>query len=145
MNQRRTDAARLAELAASSQRAESAAAQGLIADFVAELKARQVAPTPLRAHTLTGRSVKTDRLGWYLNMAKSVAIGEDGSYYLLIVPATWRTRFFGAAIQPSAPPLIVGRGGRDGEGGELRVLLAAALEAYAPNPPHATQPDTGTV
>lgn len=101
----------------------------LIDAFVAEARARGVPVEPLRATLFTGQSVKTDKRGWYLRKNQSLAIGEDGSYYVLTVPGGLRERLTGVALQSSPPPLVVGRGGRDGESGSLSDFLAWRLDA----------------
>ncbi|MDR1428589.1 MAG: hypothetical protein LBJ08_12685, partial [Bifidobacteriaceae bacterium] len=108
------------------------AAHAHIDRFIAAAKARRLVPEHLRATTLEGRSVKTDRRGWYLNAARSVAVGEDGSFYRLVVPGTsLLARFKAVELHPSAPPLVVGLGARDGESGDLTGFLEAALAAYS--------------
>ncbi len=126
---RAEEAARRAELAAAQERGESQQAQVLIDAFVAEARARGVPVEPLRATLFTGQSVKTDKRGWYLRKNQSLAIGEDGSYYVLTVPGGLRERLTGVALQSSPPPLVVGRGGRDGESGSLSDFLAWRLDA----------------
>jgi hypothetical protein len=126
---RAEEAARRAELAASQERAESRQAQVLIDGFVASAKARGIAPQPLRATLYTGQSVKTDKVGWYLRKNQSLAIGDDGSYYVLTVPGGLRERFSGVKLKASPPPLVVGKGGRDGESGDLAEFLRLRLEA----------------
>jgi hypothetical protein len=126
---RAEEAARRAELAAAQNRAEARQAQKLIDDFVAGAKTRGIAPTPLRATLYTGQSVKTDKVGWYLRKNKSLAIGEDGSYYVLTVPGGLRERLSGVKLKPTPPPLIVGKGGRDGESGDIADFLKWRLEA----------------
>ena len=126
---RAEEAARRAELAANADRAESQQAQILIDEFVAEAKARGIAPKPLRATLYTGQNVKTDKVGWYLRKNQSLAIGDDGSYYVLTVPGGLRERLSGVKLQPKPPPLIVGKGGRDGESGDLSEFLRWRLEA----------------
>jgi hypothetical protein len=76
----------------------------------------------------SGQSVKTDKIGWYLRKNHSVAIGDDGRYYVLIVPGGLRERLSGAKLQPTPPPLVVGRGGKDGETGDLAKFLQLRLE-----------------
>jgi len=125
---RAEEAARRAELAAARDQAESREAQGMIDGFVAEAKARGLAPEPLRATLFDGHAVRTDKNGWYLRKNKSVAIGEDGAYYVLTVPGGLRERLSGVRLQPSPPPLEVGRGGRDGETGDLAEFLRKRLE-----------------
>jgi hypothetical protein len=126
---RAEEAARRAELAASQERAESKQAQVLIDRFVTDAKTRGIAPQPLRATLYTGQSVKTDKVGWYLRKNQSLAIGDDGSYYVLTVPGGLRERLSGVKLKASPPPLIVGKGGRDGESGDLSEFLRWRLEA----------------
>ena len=129
---RRADAQRLAELAASGERAQAEVAQREIDAFVAEITRRGAAPEPLRARLLNGTSVRTDRTGWYLNAARSVAIGPGGEFYQLTVSGTPLARLRGVSISPAQPTLVIGRGGRDGESGDLRDFLARTLAAHAP-------------
>jgi hypothetical protein len=126
---RAEEAARRAELAANQERGESRQAQVLVDAFVRDARARGIAPEPLRATLFDGRSVKTDKVGWYLRKNKSLAIGEDGSYYVLTVPGGLRERLAGVRLQPSPPPLLIGKGGRDGESGSLADFLAWRLAA----------------
>lgn len=130
-NQRQEDARRRQELADAGARAEAAAAQRLLDGFVAELTARAIAPEPLQATLLNGSPAKTDRTGWYLNKAHTVAVGADGSYYQLVVPGSRLARLRGVRLEPSAPSLVIGRGARDGESGDLSDFLARALHTYA--------------
>jgi hypothetical protein len=126
---RAEEAARRAELAANAARGESKQAQVLIDRFVAEARERGIAPHPLRATLYSGQSVKTDKIGWYLRKNQSLAIGEDGSYYVLTVPGGFRERLTGVKLKPSPPPLVVGKGGRDGESGDLGEFLRWRLDA----------------
>ena len=125
---RAEEAARRAELAAARARGESLQAQKIIDEFVATAKAKGIAAHPLRAKLYNGQSVKTDKLGWYLRKNQSVAIGDDGSYYVLAVPGGLRERLSGVKLRPSPPPLIVGEGGRDGETAALADFLRWRLE-----------------
>jgi hypothetical protein len=125
---RAEEAARRAELAAAQARGESREAQKLIDQFVMDAKAKGIRPHPLRATLYGGQSVKTDKLGWYIRKNQSVAIGEDGTYYVLTVPGGLRERFSGVKLTPSPPPLVVGRGGKDGESSELTDLLRWRLD-----------------
>ena len=125
---RAEEAARRAELAAARDQAESREAQQLIDGFVAEAKVRGLAPEPLRATLFDGHGVRTDKSGWYLRKNLSVAVGDDGAYYVLTVPGGLRERLRGVRLQPSPPPLEVGRGGRDGETGDLAEFLRKRLE-----------------
>jgi hypothetical protein len=125
---RAEEAARRAELAAAQEQAESREAQRLIDDFVREAGERGIAPEPLRATLFDGHAVRTDKTGWYLRKNKSVAVGDDGAYYVLTVPGGLRERFSGAKLRATPPPLEVGRGGRDGETGDLADFLRWRLE-----------------
>lgn len=129
---RRDAAQRRADLAETGRRAEATQAQRLIDDFVAEAGRRGLAPQPLRAQTYAGASVKTDKTGWYLTNARSVAIGADGSYYVLLVPGSLTARLTGVRLEGQPPPLHVGQGGRDGEGGELSWFLQRVLNGAGP-------------
>ena len=129
--QRRADARRRAELAAAGERAESETAQREIDTFVAEMTRRGIAPEPLQAVLLNGRRVKSDRCGWYLNNAKTIAVGPGGEFFRLVVPGSALVRWRGAPVEPTPPPLVIARGGRDGESGDLTDFLARALAAYS--------------
>ena len=126
---RAEDAAQRAELAAARDQSESRAAQQLIDGFVAEARARGIAPEPIRATLFDGHAVRTDTTGWYLRRNRSVAVGADGAYYVLTVPGGLRERLTGVKLRPTPPPLEVGRGGRDGETGPLADFLRWRLEA----------------
>ena len=126
---RAEEAARRAALAAGQERAESAKAQVLIDQFLADARAAGIAPEPLRATLYTGQSVKTDKTGWYLRKNRSLAIGEDGGYYVLTVPGGLKERLRGVRLTPTPPPLVVGKGGRDGESGDLAEFLRWRLAA----------------
>ena len=124
---RAEDSARRAELEAAAVRAEAAQAQVLIDAFLAEAKAKGIAPVPLRATLYTGQSVKTDKRGWYLRKNESLAIGDDGAYYILTVPGGLKERLRGVTLKPSLPPMYVGKGGKDGDTGDLREYLDRIL------------------
>ncbi|GAA1397762.1 hypothetical protein [Luteococcus peritonei] len=123
MSQRQEDARRRVELNEQAVRAEAERAQQMIDDFVTEATRRGIAPEPLQAALMGGGQARTDKQGWYLRRNRSIAIGTDGGYYVLTVPGGRMARFTGVKLQPSPPPLQVGRGGRDGETGDLREFL----------------------
>lgn len=128
-SQRQQDARRRVELEQQAARAEAVRAQQLIDAFVAEATRRGIAPEPLRAMLMSGPTVRTDQHGWYLRRDHSIAIGTDGGYYVLTVPGGAMARFTGVKLAPTPPPLVVGRGGRDGETGDLAEFLAWRLDA----------------
>ncbi|WP_188037713.1 hypothetical protein, partial [Actinotalea sp. JY-7885] len=108
--------------------AESAQARAMIARFVAEARERGVAPVPLRARSYDGQSrYRTPLKGWYLRRNESVAVGTDGEFYVLTVPGSLRALLTGATPEPSDPPLVLGKGARDGESIDLADALAIAL------------------
>ncbi len=130
-DQRREDALRRIELEQGGKRAAAEEAQKLIDEFIAEAGRRGVQAVPLRAKTFAGVSIKTDKVGWYLNRAQSLGIGDDGAYYRLVVASTALSKWTGVKLVPELPPLVVGVGGRDGEGGDLADFLARVLDADA--------------
>jgi len=129
-SQRQADARRRHELAAGAAQAEAQAAQQQLDAFVARLREAGTSPEPLQATLLNGSRVKTDKTGWYLNKARTLAVAADGSYYQLVTAGSTLARFTGVKVQPSQPTLVIGRGGRDGETGDLADFLARALEDY---------------
>lgn len=127
--QRHAVAVRAAALEA-DRAAEARKAEALLDGFV-----RRAAEAGLRPHVLTARSLdgratyKTHVRGWFLKSDRSVAVGEDGEYYVLTVAPSLRARFAGADLSPSTARLIVGAGGGDGETIPLSVLLDRRLTA----------------
>ena len=118
-------AALAAERAAEAQRAAA-----LLADFVRRAAERGLPPTALTARSVDGRSSYRTRLrGWYLKANRSVAVGEDGRFYVLSVPPSLRARLTGAVVEPSTPRLVIGAGGGDGETMPLQELLRRRIEA----------------
>lgn len=108
--------------------AEAAQGRELVADFVREAKARGLQPEPLSAQSYNGSTrFKTKLRGWYLNQARTIAVGEDAKYYVLLVPHSFQARFTGVAPAPQDPPKIVGEGGRDGESMPLKEMLVRRL------------------
>ncbi|BBH63755.1 hypothetical protein ACTI_04400 [Actinoplanes sp. OR16] len=127
--QRLAVAGRAAALEA-DRTAEARQAAALLDGFVRQAAERGLDPHSLTARTLDGRSTyKTNMRGWYLRSDRSIAVGEDGEYYILTVPASLRARFTGADLSPSRPRLIVGAGGGDGQPIPLKELLDRRLEA----------------
>jgi hypothetical protein len=129
-SQRQADARRRHELAAAAAQGEARAAQEQLDAFVARLAGLGVAPEPLQATLLNGARVKTGLTGWYLNKARTLAVAADGSYYQLVTAGGALARFTGVTMQPSPPTLVIGRGGRDGETGDLADFLERALADY---------------
>ena len=69
--------------------------------------------------------------GWYLKADKSVAVGEDGKFYILTAPLTLAQRLRGVKPEPSPPTLILGKGGRDGEQIDLTEALTMRIPTWA--------------
>ena len=127
---RRRDAAAEHERALQRRQAdESAAAHALLVEFVAEAQRRGIAPVPLRARSYDGRHrYRTTSTGWYLRRNESVAVDTDGAFYVLGVPGSLRAWLRGVTLTPSDPPIVLGKGGRDGESIDLPDALAKVLE-----------------
>jgi hypothetical protein len=107
--------------------AEVSRARELVAAFVRDMTEVGVAPERLRAR-VPGRRVtyRTRLTGWYIRVNRSLAVGVDGGFYIMDVAPSLKARFLGADVEPSDPPLIVGRGARDGESIDLAELLHRA-------------------
>lgn len=109
---------------------EARQARQLVMEFVRAARERGVSPTPLTAQAHHGRTrYRTGLHGWYLKSDRSVAIGTDGAFYLLTVPASLRARFLGTPVTPTEPKMTIGAGGRDGESIPLADLLKKRLAA----------------
>jgi len=116
-----------AQLLASAELYESEQAQKLVDAFTEQARAAGLPTTELKARTLDGATVKTNIRGWYIRNDHSVAVGEDGKYYQLIAAGGFMSRVRGVKLEPSPPPLVVGRGGKEGETGDLKDFLSRAL------------------
>ena len=109
---------------------ETAQARRLVEDFVAAAKAAGLPVVPLTAGAMNGRSrYRTGLTGWYLKRNGAVAVDEDGHYYLMSAPTSLASRVTGTTVRPTDPPIVVGRGGRDGESIPLAELLSLRLAA----------------
>ncbi|MCZ7438576.1 hypothetical protein O7598_19355 [Micromonospora sp. WMMC241] len=119
-----------ADAEARQRAAEQAEATALVASFAAEAARRGLRPTRLTARSYDGQARYRTRLtGWYVDRACTRAVDRAGRFHLLTVPASLRSRLLGADPQPDPPPLVLGRGGRDGESMPLRDALRRRLEA----------------
>lgn len=125
---RRDAAAAQGEALAQRQAAEHAAARRLLTQFLADARQRGLQPVALRARSYDGRHrYRTPLLGWYLRSNESVAVATTGEFYVLGVPGSLRALLRGIEPEPAEPPLVLGRGGRDGESVDLAEALRAVL------------------
>nr|WP_089803186.1 hypothetical protein [Cellulomonas sp. KH9] len=117
-----------ADALAARQRAESTRARAIIADFLAEARARGVAPGPLHVRSYDGRArYRTPLQGWYLRRDETVGVDTAGEFYVLTAPPSLTARFRGVQPVPQDPPLVIGAGGKDGESIDLPDALARVL------------------
>ena len=109
---------------------ETERARQIVADFVREARARGLRTERLAVRPYNGRGTyRTGLEGWYVRRDHSLAVGTDGEFYVLSVPASLRARLTRAHPEPSDPPLIAGKGARDGHSMALDALLRQRLEA----------------
>jgi hypothetical protein len=112
---------------------ESAKAQVLIDRFVAQATHAGLATEELTVRPWSGRGrYRTGVVGWYLLRDRSVGVGLDGGYYVLLVPPVRFGRWRTVAIEPTPPPLQVGKGARDGESVALDAALKSRLQWSGP-------------
>ncbi|MFV0632497.1 hypothetical protein [Demequina sp.] len=112
-----------------ARQAESRQAGELVRQFAADAQAAGLPPVRFTARPYDGGSrYRTDVEGWYLKRDQSVGVGTDGLFYVMSVPRSWRARFTGAHLEPSDPPLELGKGGRDGESMPMAQALAQRLD-----------------
>lgn len=110
-------------------REESVKAQVLLDAFVEQATQAGVPTEELTARPWSGGGrYKTGVVGWYLKRDQSVGVGADGRFYVLVVApqrfGRWRT----VTVEPTPPPLQVGKGGRDGDSVALDTLLEKRIE-----------------
>src|SRR3954469_10929360 len=121
---RRAERAERAEYHAEAQRRrseqEAAEAQVLVDRFVAQATQAGLPTKELRARPWSGRGrYRTGVVGWYLRRDRSVGVGLDGSFYVLVMAPVRFGRWRTVKLRPSPPPLEVGKGARDGESVDL--------------------------
>ncbi len=131
--QRRAERAELADYHAEAQRLrseqESAKAQALIDRFVEQAQQTGVPTEELTARPWSGGGrYRTGVVGWYLRSNRSVGVGVDGAFYVLNVPPVRFGRWRTVHVDPTPPPLVVGKGAGDGEVFDLDVLLQKRLQ-----------------
>lgn len=124
---RQDNALRRADLHRAAAGFEAEQAQVLIDEFIAQARELGIEPEPLRVQLSGGGTARTDKKGWHIKVNQSVAIGEDGGYYILSMLGGLRERVRGVRLTPTQPALQVSRGGRDGETGDLADFLTRRL------------------
>jgi hypothetical protein len=134
---RRAELTRRAEYHVNAQRLrgeqESARAQALIDRFVERATAAGLPTEELTARPWSGRGrYRTGLQGWYLRRDRSIGVGVDGGFYVLLVAPVRFGRFRRVAVDRTPPPLQVGKGGRDGDTFDLGELLEKRLRAAEP-------------
>ncbi len=114
---------------------EAARAQVLVDRFVSRAQEAGLATEELTARPWSGGGrYRTGVVGWYLRRDRSIGIGVDGGYYVLLVPPKRLGRWRGVSVPPTPPPLQVGQGGRDGDAADLGHLLQLRLGWGDPSP-----------
>lgn len=123
------------EAARRAREAEARATAPMVTAFAERMTAAGVPPTRLRAKPYSGPgTLRTDVTGWYVRRDRSIGVGVDGRWYVLVVAPSLRGRLSGIHVDPVDAPLQVGAGGRDGDSIALDSLLALRLEAGADFP-----------
>jgi len=108
---------------------ESARAQVILDGFVERATQAGLATEALTVRPWSGGGrYRTGVVGWYLKRDQSVGVDTEGRFYVLVVAphrlGRWRT----VTIEPTPPPLQVGKGGRDGDSVALDTLLQKRME-----------------
>jgi hypothetical protein len=115
---------------------ESAKAQLLVDRFVARAKEMALPTEELTARPWSGRGrYRTGVVGWYLRTDRSIGVGLDGGYRVLVVAPTRFGRLRTVTVRASPPPLVVGAGARDGEPIDIARLLEQRLQWPGPLEP----------
>ncbi len=108
---------------------EAAKAQVLIDRFVERARQKGLPTEELTARPWSGSGrYPTGVVGWYLRANRSVGVSTDGGFYVLVVPPVRFGRWRTVRVDPSPPPLVVGKGAGDGEVFDLAVLLDKRLQ-----------------
>ncbi len=130
-DQRRKNAQARAQMLQAQEAADSAQAAGYLRQFVAAAtRLGPAAEALVVRNPVSGRTAKTAVRGWYLKEDRSVAVGDDGQYYLLTAPLTLWDTFRTVSPKVVAPPLILGKGGRDGESIDLTEALSKRIPSW---------------
>lgn len=129
--QRRKNAEIKAKKLEEQQAAESEQAAGHLQRFVRAANELEVPPAHLEMRDGQGkRKSRTDKTGWYLKADKSMAVDTDGQFYLLTAPLSIKDMILGSHPESSPPPLVLGKGGRDGEQIDLVDALTKVIPTW---------------
>lgn len=124
------NAAYHAEAARRAREAEARTTAPMVTAFAERMTAAGVPATRLRATPYSGcGTLPTDVTGWYVRRDRSIGVGVDGGWYVLVVAPSLRGRITGVHVAPGDAPLQVGAGGRDGDSVALTELLDLRLAA----------------
>jgi hypothetical protein len=109
---------------------ESEQAQVILDGFVRAAAEQGLTARPLRATSYNGRATyRTGIVGWYLSRDRSNGVDQAGRFYVLNTPGGLSARLRGVELQPTPPPLAIGKGARDGESMSLKELVERRLAA----------------
>jgi hypothetical protein len=112
------------------QSAEHSQAEQLLAEFLPVVTEHGPDPVALEVQGYGGHGrARTKLRGWYLRNNRTVALGTDGYFYVLIAPLSLVDRVRGVVPRPTRPPIVIGEGGKDGDS----IALTDALERVLPN------------
>lgn len=108
-------------------------AEALLHEFLPVVQEHGPAPEPLRVRGYGGRGDARTRLrGWYLRLDRTAALGDDGSFYVLIAPLSALDKVRGVhPAGPAADGAGRGRQGRGVRGAARRARARAAGVAQA--------------
>lgn len=128
---RREAAGAHAEALDRRRRADARRAQEMLDGFAAAAAAAGLPAEALRVQGYGGRgSARTDTTGWYLRADRTVAVGTDGSFYVLTARLSVTDRVRGVTLRPAEPPLVIGSGGKDGDSIDLATALGRLLPGW---------------
>lgn len=128
--QRRDAAVERARLLQGRQDAEHARAARIVSLFLRVARAEGLETQPLRVRGYSGGTARTSLRGWYLRADESVALDDEGRFYVLRQSLGLRERLVGASPVAEPVPMTIGEGGRDGDVVPLRFALDRLLPGW---------------
>ncbi|WP_350337789.1 hypothetical protein [Actinomyces sp. 217892] len=115
----------------------SARAARIVSLFVRVAREQGLVAQPLVVQGYGGGTARTPLRGWYLRGDRTVAIDDEGRFYVLSKSLSLRERLLGTVPVAEPVPMTIGEGGRDGDIVPLRFALERLLpgwEALSPEP-----------